>query len=205
MLHPYNATSMLAMRIVPAAADRWPDLERLFGSNGACAGCWCMWWRQSYRENMERKGAANRQLFQDLVSRSAVAPGLQAYAADDTGELACAGWVAVAPRSEYPRMERSSTLKPIDDQPVWCVSCLFVAARFRRQGLSVRLIEAAARYAFGHGATIVEGYPFEPKKEAAPAFIWTGTTDAYARAGFSEVARRGPTRPIMRRYASPLQ
>ena len=23
----------------------WPDFVKLFGKNGACGGCWCMWWR----------------------------------------------------------------------------------------------------------------------------------------------------------------
>jgi hypothetical protein len=33
------------VEVLPATAERWPDLEALFGKNGACAGCWCMWWR----------------------------------------------------------------------------------------------------------------------------------------------------------------
>ena len=32
--------------------DLWPALEDLFGKNGACGGCWCMYWRigSSYRK-----------------------------------------------------------------------------------------------------------------------------------------------------------
>jgi GNAT superfamily N-acetyltransferase len=193
------------MHIVPATANRWPDLEHLFGENGACAGCWCMWWRYSSQEYKADKGEGNRRKLQALLEQSDTPPGLLAYATDDTGELDCAGWVAVAPRSEYPRMERGSVLRRIDAQPVWSVSCLFIAKPYRRQGLSITLIDAAARHAFAHGAAIVEGYPFDPKREAAPAFIWTGTTAAYQRAGFAEVARNSPARPIMRRYAAQLQ
>jgi hypothetical protein len=29
----------------PLTAERWPDLEKLFGERGACGGCWCMAWR----------------------------------------------------------------------------------------------------------------------------------------------------------------
>ena len=45
-----------------------------------------------------------------------------------------------------------------------------------------------------------EGYPVEPKsgKALASAFAWTGLAPAFLRAGFQEVARRSPTRPIMR-------
>jgi len=31
--------------VTPATAERWPDLEALFGSSGASAGCWYMFWR----------------------------------------------------------------------------------------------------------------------------------------------------------------
>ncbi len=31
--------------VYPVTADRWPDLEALFGPKGAYAGCWCMNWR----------------------------------------------------------------------------------------------------------------------------------------------------------------
>src|SRR4051812_15800770 len=121
------------MRVVPATAERWADLDRLFGANGACGGCWCMWWRGGAKTYRETKGEGNREKLKALVSRkNTPAPGLLAYAADETGELQCAGWVAVAPRREYPRFEKSSIVKPIDDTPVWVVSCLFVHKDFRR-------------------------------------------------------------------------
>jgi hypothetical protein len=28
--------------VYPVTADRWPDLEALFGPKGRYAGCWCM-------------------------------------------------------------------------------------------------------------------------------------------------------------------
>ena len=35
----------------PLTADRWPDLEDLFGKDkGANSGCWCMWPRVSRAE-----------------------------------------------------------------------------------------------------------------------------------------------------------
>lgn len=29
----------------PLTSDLWPAFEDLFGRNGACNGCWCMFWR----------------------------------------------------------------------------------------------------------------------------------------------------------------
>ena len=177
----------------PLTAERWPDLEALFGPRGACGGCWCMVWRLKRAEFERQKGDANRRALKAIVE-SGAAPGLIGY----IGEQPIA-WCAVAPREHYPALERSRVLKPVDDQPVWSVTCLFVARRFRRQGLTVRMLEAAVAQAGQCGARIVEGSPVEPKTADMPAaFAWTGTASAFRQAGFVEVLRRSPTRPIMR-------
>jgi GNAT superfamily N-acetyltransferase len=75
-----------------------------------------------------------------------------------------------------------------------------VARPYRRRGVSVRLLKAAAGYVRGRGGRIVEGYPVEPRQGAMPdAFAWTGLASAFKKAGYREVARRSDTRPIMRR------
>ena len=56
---------------------------------------------------------------------------------------------------------------------------------------------------FGHhGPRCAEGiyaHPIDPEKpEYPPVYAWTGLKKAFDRAGFSEAARRSPTRPIMR-------
>ncbi len=68
--------------------------------------------------------------------------------------------------------------------------------------MTVELLRAAAGYARKRGARILEGYPVAPKKGArwADPFVYTGHVSAFRRAGFREVARRSPTRPILRRF-----
>ncbi|MDY7109235.1 MAG: GNAT family N-acetyltransferase [Planctomycetota bacterium] len=178
----------------PLTPERWGDLEALFGERGACGGCWCMWWRMTRAEFEKKKGAPNKRAFRKIV-RDGHEPGVLAYV---DGEPA--GWCAIAPREEYPSLNRSRVLKPIDEKPVWSITCFFVARPHRRSGLSVKLIEAAVQYARRGGAKIVEGYPVEPRKGAIPdAFAWTGLPAAFEKARFREVLRRSPTRPIMRR------
>lgn len=180
--------------IVPASAERWDDLERLFGARGACGGCWCMWYRLPRAEYERQKGAGNRDALRRLLDGKGPA-GVIAYAGGDP-----VGWCAVAPRSAFPRLERARTLRPIDDQPVWSIVCVFVAAAHRRKGVSVALLEGAAGYAGSLGARIVEGYPVEPRGGTIPSvFAHPGTPSAFRAAGFTEVARGSPTRPIMRR------
>ena len=180
--------------IRPLTPARWDDLARLFGPRGACAGCWCMYWRRAARDYRSGQGAGNRRALLRLV-KSGKAHGLIAY--DGREPI---GWLSLGPREHFPRLEGSRILSPVDGQPVWSVTCLFIARAHRRRGLSVRLLDAAAAYAARRGARLLEGYPQAAEGRHLPeAFAWTGIDSAFAAAGFAEVARRSPTRPIMRR------
>lgn len=179
----------------PATADRWADLESLFGARGACGGCWCMTWRLSRAEFNRNKGEANRKALHSLV-RKRPAPGVLAYA-----EGKPVGWCAVAPREVYSALECSRILQPVDGKPVWSISCLFIEKNYRRQGLSSKLIQAATKFAKSQGAKIVEGYPQVVEGSLPAAFVWTGLEQSFVNAGFIEVARRSPKRPILRSKA----
>ena len=154
-----------------------------------------MTWRLPRAQYEQGKGAANRAAFKRRV-RSGVPPGVLAYLDDEP-----VGWCAVAPRAEYDYLTRSRVLRPLDDRPVWSISCLLVAKPHRDRGISVRLLQAAVHMAGESGAEIVEGYPVLARSGRMPdAFAWTGTLSAFRAAGFEEVARGSPTRPIMRAY-----
>ncbi len=188
--------SLSRLAFHPATPSRWADIETLFGDRGACGGCWCMTWRLPYKEYVSGKGAGNKRALKKIVASGAT-PGIIAYSGTDP-----IGWCAVAPRPVYSYLERSRVLKPLDDAPVWSISCLFVKKPYRRKGVSARLLGAAVEFAVRRGARIVEGYPVEPTMERMPdPFVWTGIPAAFRKAGFKEVARRSKTRPIMRRVA----
>jgi GNAT superfamily N-acetyltransferase len=177
----------------PLSADRWQDLETLFGPRGATGGCWCMYWRLPRAQFTAQKGEGTKKAFQHLVESGEIV-GMLAYA-----EGRPAGWCAVAPREHYPVLERSRILKRVDEAPVWSVVCFFVSKAFRGKGITTALLRAAVDYAGKRGARVIEGYPVEPKNPRMPAvFAWTGLASAFRQAGFVEVLRRSETRPIMR-------
>lgn len=185
---------MSRITIHPATPERWEDLARLFGPRGACAGCWCMWWRLPPAEWKRGKGDGNRRALLRLV-QSGHPPGLIAY----DGELPV-GWLALAPREDYPRLASSRSLRPLDDTPVWSVTCFFVEKSHRKRGLTVRLLRAAAEHARRRGARMLEGYPVVSRAGAMPdAFAWTGLPGSFERAGFREAARPSASRRIMRK------
>lgn len=185
---------MSGIEVHPLTAELWPDLEKLFGPRGAVGGCWCMWWRQSASEWERSKGGENKAALRDIIERGEI-PGLLAYLEGEP-----AGWCSLAPRSDYPRLQRSRLLKPVDDEPVWSIVCFFMDRRYRRRGIGSALLRAASDFALTQGAFMLEGYPVDPRKERIPdAFAYTGLPSMFLAAGFEEVERRSPGRPIMRK------
>lgn len=181
------------LRFQPLTPERWDDFEKLFGSRGACAGCWCMWWRIPRSRFVEQQGERNRAAMKKMVGAGEI-PGLLAYCGGEP-----IGWCAVGPRETYPVLERSRILKRMDDRPVWSVVCFFVAKAFRGKGVTVALLQAAVNQVRRRGGKIVEGYPVEPRKGKIPdAFAYTGLVSAFQKTGFTECVRRSETRPIMR-------
>jgi GNAT superfamily N-acetyltransferase len=188
-------TTGIKMTFVPVTKDRWSDFETLFGERGACGGCWCMLWRLTRKEFELRKGAGNRQAMHAIIQSGEI-PGILGIVKGEP-----VAWCSVAPREHFPALRRSRILKPLDDLPVWSITCLFVERSYRRTGISTRMIGAAVAHVKKQGGTIVEAYPVEPRKDRMPdVFAWTGLASAFVKAGFVECARRSETRPIMRYY-----
>jgi GNAT superfamily N-acetyltransferase len=152
-----------------------------------------MYFRQTRSEFERKKGASNRLALRRLIADGAE-PGLLGYV-----DGVPAGWVALAPRDEYRLLGNSRILQPVDDKPVWSVVCFFIARAYRGRGLTVALLSKAAAYARRRGARRLEGYPIDPVEGRIPeTFAYHGLVAAFRQAGFREVARRSPTRPIMR-------
>ena len=179
----------MKLTIRPLTRDLWPALEDLFGENGACNGCWCMYWRigSAYRQ---RPREANKAAFRELV-RHGPPPGLLAF----DGDVAV-GWCQVTPRDALPWLDRTWRLERVDDVPVWSLSCFYVRKGYRKRGVTSALIAAALDAAKRAGAPALEAYPLDAN--VTPSTSHTGYASTFAHAGFKIVARHVPPRPIMR-------
>jgi GNAT superfamily N-acetyltransferase len=186
------------MRVVELTAKTWPALEKLFGPNGADAGCWCMFFRLPRPDWRAGLYEPNRVALRELAG-SGEPVGLLALDGDDP-----VGWVAAAPRPVYRRLERSTVAKPVDPAEdlsgVWSVTCFFVHRTARRSGVSDLLLDEAVRFAAARGARVVEGYPVDTGGEKkSSSELFHGTLSQFLAAGFDLVERRGARRALVRK------
>jgi GNAT superfamily N-acetyltransferase len=177
----------------PVTRERWPDLVELF-DRPVVRTCFCMFYRKAGDTGA---GLQNRRAMKRLVDRGIV-PGLIGY--ENGVPLA---WVSLGPREDYAKLRRSPVMKPVDARPVWSIVCFFVDRSARGRGLSDRMLRAAMDYARSCGVRLIEGYPVDKVERSHPDSMFFGAKAIYDRAGFREVARRKPTRPIVRRQLRP--
>ena len=183
----------------PVTTDIWPDMQTLFSERGVQHGCWCMFWRLTRTEFSRGYGEPHRRAMEAIIASGRV-PGILAYLAGQP-----AAWCSVAPREEFPSLDRSRTLGRVDDQPVWSITCFFVARAHRRQRLTRALVGAALDYAQSQGGRIVEAYPLIPTPTGyALPELYMGTLPLFEELGFRAIARRSARRAIVRWEAPAL-
>jgi GNAT superfamily N-acetyltransferase len=181
----------VSLAVRPLTPEAWPALEDLFGRSGASNGCWCMYWvlGPGYRKRPRDQNKADLR----ALSKDEPPPGLVAF----HGDLAV-GWCRLTPRADQPWLEHARFLAPVDDVPVWSLSCFYVRRGYRRRGVAQALIAAALRAAKRANAPALEAYPIDTSAPKSTTNLFTGTASMFAGAGFTTVARRSPARPIMR-------
>jgi GNAT superfamily N-acetyltransferase len=171
----------MKIRVEDLRPELWPQVEVLFGKNGACGGCWCQAWRIEKGERWDDvKGAEARERLRRGIE-SGTTLGVLAF--DDASPI---GWCTYGPRTSFPRLNRARSLQCEDAALVWSIPCFFVLRTHRRQGVAGALLDHALRAMTERGATIAEGYPSAPNKDGSyiAAFSWTGTISLFEKAGF---------------------
>jgi len=177
----------------------WRDFETIFDARGCSVarGCACMFYRRSGAARPlpagQSRAMANRADMKRLVA-AGVMPGLIGYRGGQP-----VGWISIGPREDYAKLARSPVMKPVDGKPVWSIVCFVVPAEHRGQGVAAALLDGAIAYAKRRGVTLLEAYPVDRRDRARDDSMWFGAKSMFDAAGFVEVARRKPERPVMRR------
>jgi ribosomal protein S18 acetylase RimI-like enzyme len=198
------AADALAVVVRPLTAVRWKDLEAVFGARGCSIprGCWCMYYRESGRTPVPpgvRLADARKARLRALVEAGSP-PGLIAYAGRKP-----VGWVTLGPREDFRKLARSPVMKPVDDAPVWSIVCFVVPPEFRHRGVAAALLAGAIDYAAKRGARLLEAYPIDRRERGRDDWMWHGAKSMFDKAGFAEVARRKPQRPVVRLQLAPTR
>ena len=187
----------MKLTLHPLTPARWADWETVFQAPGCSVarGCACMYYRWSGSPPPApggmRRAQWNRQAFKSLVDGGQFTGFIGYHGGEPVG------WVSVAPREQYAKLRRSPVMKPVDDARVWSIVCFVVPSAWRGQGVAAGLLDGVVAHARRHG-WLLEAYPVDaggPRRDDA---MWFGAQSMFERAGFLEVARRKPARPVMR-------
>jgi ribosomal protein S18 acetylase RimI-like enzyme len=156
-----------------------------------------MYYRLSGRREPSAAGptpaAANRRDLKALVD-----------AGEFTGPIAYrgrtpVGWLSLGPREDYAKLRRSQVMKPVDDRLVWSIICFVVPSEFRGEGVARALLDGAIEFARKRKVKLLEAYPVDKPARSHDDNMWFGAKSMFDAAGFREVARRKPARPVVRR------
>jgi ribosomal protein S18 acetylase RimI-like enzyme len=187
----------MKLDIHPLTPDRWPDLEAIFEARGCSVarGCWWMYYRRSGDAGAAPAGVtkaqANKAAFKAIVDAGRMT-GVIGYR-----DGVPVGWLSFGPREDFDKLRRSPVMKAVDDLPVWSVICFVVPAEHRSTGVATALLDGAIAFARERGITL-EAYPVDREGRSADDSMWFGAKSMFDAAGFEEVARRKPQRPVVR-------
>lgn len=178
---------LVSISIVPLTPDTWAALEGLFREGGDPRWCWCQFWRMRNKDFAALKVPQLREALHHQAW-SDEPPGLVAF----DGERAV-GWVSLAPREAFERLEHSKVIPRVDDAPVWSVVCFAVSESARGRGVGRALLDAAVTYAADQGATMLESYPADVPADGrlSADAAFSGTRSMFEAAGFELVAPTG--------------
>ena len=177
-----DAGGLGAIDVVPATAERWPDVVTLLGGNDD-KGCWCQAPRGRAGGYGQAVPGTRRETLRSQIEDDDPPPGLLAYV---DGEIA--GWCGFGPRPDLPRLVRSRTIPAIDDLAVWSILCFYIRVGYRRQGVAAALLDGVIDLARRSGAPGLEAYPIDPEGGRVNAnFGYVGVTPMFEKAGFRRV------------------
>jgi GNAT superfamily N-acetyltransferase len=189
----YTNPESCSLQFADLRAANWKQFEELMGEKGGCGNCWCMYFRLPPKTFQENKPDDNKRMMKQLVKKG-MSLGLIAFL-----DKKPAGWIAFAPREDYVKLENTRIFKPLDDKPVWSITCFFIKREFRHQGLSGQLIKGVVDFARKKKIKTLEAYPAIPYAENVPhPFLWVGVLSSFIKNGFKIVKQSSNSRAMVR-------
>jgi GNAT superfamily N-acetyltransferase len=192
------------LSIIPASQASWADLQAVFGTADYPGRCYCQHYKTRDCHWSSLSGEERHRRLREQTRcddpRAQTTSGLVAYLGQEP-----VGWVAVEPRTAYPRLPKVRTVwsgrqEDKTDDGVWAVTCFVTRKGYRKRGITYALAAATVGFARDQGARALEAYPMitSPGKEITWGELHVGSRQVFADAGFTEVSHPSPRRVVVR-------
>lgn len=162
----------------------WPAYAALIERHrGVWGGCWCL----NFHPEGQQRGDHRRQCKEQRVCQGT------AHAALVFDGARCIGWCQFGSPAELPRIKHRrdharAALPPAD----WRITCFFVDADYRGQGVASTALQGALDLIAGDGGGRVESYPESVAgRKVSGSFLYNGGLAMFERHGFERVAPLG--------------
>lgn len=162
--------------ILPLHDSRREDFYRVHSEANGANWCYCVaWWVPTWEGWAQRTAEENRALRERLFQQGQY-DGYLLYLDGNP-----VGWCQCGPRDHLPKVLRQYKLTP--DRRIWAITCLLIAPRHRKRGLTHRFLAEVLEDLRTRGITYVQAFPSRDR-DLPDEDIWTGPETAFQKAGF---------------------
>ena len=139
------------LSIIPASQASWADLQAVFGTADYPGMCYCQHYKTRDCHWSSLSGEERHRRLREQTRcddpRAQTTSGLVAYLGQEP-----VGWVAVEPRTAYPRLPKVRTVwsgrqEDKTDDGVWAVTCFVTRKGYRKRGITYALAAATVGFA----------------------------------------------------------
>lgn len=176
--------------------DTWPAFAALVERHhGVWGGCWCV----EFHPDGKARGAHRRSLKEQKVRDGTTHAALVL-----DGER-CVGWCQYGPPAELPRIKHLRVYTAgLEVLPDWRITCFFVDAAYRGQGVAALALSAALVQIAQRGGGVVESYPEDVEsRQVSASFLYNSRLAMFEHQGFQRRRPLGKHHWVMAKVVAP--
>jgi GNAT superfamily N-acetyltransferase len=186
----------MSFAVKPLSETTWPAFADLVERhNGVWGGCWCLEFHpEGKQRGSHRRSAKEERVRQGTAHASLVFDG-----------AVCVGWCQFGAPDELPRIKHLRIYSQgLEALPDWRITCFFVDAKYRGQGVGSAALAGALEQIAWLGGGTVESYPEDVSgRTVSASFLYNARLSMFEQCGFTKTRQLGKNHWVMAKVVAP--